>query len=120
MSLKKFVDKTIHDFLGAGARLLLVAEYHKSKVVERQRLRKCRGSEKHGIPECSFYNKDRDQCKSCKCIVEVKAKTLTNYTLTGDVEITHCPQGFWEDKFVQEYYKKIKLEKIVSAIESES
>ena len=119
MSLKKFVDKTIHDFLGAGARLLLVAEYHNDIKVERYRTRICRGDESKNKPACTYYNPDRDQCNSCKCIIDVKAKTLTNYTLSGDVEITHCPQGFWEDKFVMEYYRKEKLDKVVSEINNQ-
>lgn len=95
--LKKFVDTQITDFLKGGAKLLLIAEYHNDVQIENARKRICMGSEKHEIPTCMYYIPNRDQCGVCKCIVDVKAKTLTNYTLTGDVEITHCPKGFWED-----------------------
>ncbi len=116
MSLKSFVDSTISDFLGAGAKLLLVAEYHNDPKVEAQRKRICQGYELMGIPACESYNKDRDQCRDCKCIIDIKAKTLTNYTLTGDVEITHCPKAKWEDSAILEYSRDKKLSKILESI----
>lgn len=106
MGLKDFANKVANKMLTGGAKLILVAEYHNDPKVERERKRICRG--RNSAP-CVNYNPDRDQCKKCGCIIEVKSKALTNYNpLKGmRAEITHCPEGFWEDKEVAEYYKNL-------------
>lgn len=107
MTLKTFTDTVVNTMLTAGANLILIAQYHNNPKVEKLRKRTCRGTKT--IPGCVNYNPDRDQCKKCGCIIEAKSKALTNYNpLKGmRAEITHCPEGFWDDKETADYYKNL-------------
>lgn len=53
------------------------------------------------------YDKNKDKCKECGCIISAKSKMLKNYNIKKNmrVEITHCPLGKWNDEEIAEHYK---------------
>jgi len=54
--------------------------------------------------KCDQLNSDRS-CKICKCFIDVKAEMKTNINpITLKYEITHCPQGKWDDAEIAEYF----------------
>lgn len=65
--------------------------------------------ERLGICEsCNFLDQDSRRCKVCKCFVDAKTKAQTNFNpKTLRNEITHCPNGFWNDIETANFYRKI-------------
>lgn len=59
--------------------------------------------------ECPFFDPNNVKCKDCGCFLEVKTKLLKN--LNPDkgfrTELTHCPQGKWDDKQVANIYREM-------------
>jgi len=47
---------------------------------------------------------EQGECKICKCFVDLKAETYTNRKLDGTIEITHCPEGKWDDQDILLFY----------------
>ena len=56
---------------------------------------------------CPNYDAKNDKCKLCTCFVEIKTTMLKNKNIQKGmrVEITHCPDGRWNDADIAEYYK---------------
>ena len=103
MSLANFTNKIIKE-LGSKIGSLLVEEPLNNPIIEEARKNKCRGSA--DIKPCLFYKKDTDQCKVCSCFIDVKASAKTNYSLKkNEIEITHCPMGWWEDADIAHKYR---------------
>jgi hypothetical protein len=103
MTLKDFANK-LFTAAGSFAGSMLVEEYHNDPSIEELRKGRCRGTINKN--PCMFYKESTDQCKVCKCFVEVKSKALTNIEpKTGDVVITHCPMGWWDDEKIAELYR---------------
>ncbi len=52
-------------------------------------------------------SRDDHVCTVCVCLIKEKTESLTNRTLRGDIEATHCPLGKWGpmDKLLSEHYK---------------
>ncbi len=100
--LKQYSDhiiKTVGSSLGS----LLVVEPLNNPTITNNREIKCRGSET--TKPCMFYNKERDQCKVCKCFIKEKASSKTNYNPKKlHIEITHCPMGWWDDADIASLY----------------
>lgn len=96
--LKEYADSAVKT-LGPMVGSLLVVEYLNNTVVSNTRERTCR--------DCPFYNPDRDQCKVCKCFVKEKVLAKTNYDpfRGGEIVITHCPMGYWDDNDIAELYR---------------
>ena len=74
------------------------------------RLEKCRS--------CIWYDKRKDECKDCGCIVSLKSTTKVSRNPNrggfkeiikgGELEQTHCPQGRWNDKDIANFYRSIE------------
>jgi hypothetical protein len=105
MYLQNIADTLFKAVASTGARLFLVKEYHHDKKLEIARKQKCRGTST--TDPCQFYNKDRDQCTVCHCIIAEKSKSYENHNpfKGGRVEITHCPKGYWFDKALADFYE---------------
>lgn len=55
-----------------------------------------------------FFDDKSRRCKICKCYVDAKTKAGTNYNpIKLRNEVTHCPNGFWEDEEIANFYNKI-------------
>lgn len=55
---------------------------------------------------CQFRNVDI--CGVCKCVLEIKQASKTNRNIyNGNIEITHCPMGFWDDGNLMTYYNQL-------------
>jgi len=85
----------------------IVAEKLNNPVLSKFRQEQC--------DKCPNYDKDKDECKICGCIIELKVQTKTNKNphrgsfgdlmRGGIIEKTHCPEGRWLDKATADYYK---------------
>lgn len=54
---------------------------------------------------CPLYDSNNDKCTICKCYIEVKTPMKTNFNIKKmRYEITHCPDGRWNDKHILEYF----------------
>lgn len=81
------------------AEKLLVKEKHHSIVIENYRRSQCL--------KCEYYNEKDIQCNRCKCLLDVKWKSLVNRKVTtGKLEITHCIEGRWNDADLAKFYNK--------------
>jgi len=99
------VRKSIKKRLAKG---FLIIELLNNAVLEKFRLDTCL--------KCPKYDPDKDECKACGCIIELKVKTKTNRNPNkgdfhelrkgGRIEKTHCPEGRWLDKETADYYAK--------------
>lgn len=79
------------------ASTLLVKEKHNNIAVEKFREFKCR--------QCPFMDHVDLTCTSCGCLLDVKWKALINRRVsTGELQITHCPKGFWNDSDIAIFY----------------
>lgn len=55
---------------------------------------------------CEHRNSQDNTCKLCGCFLELKTKSEVNYSLKRlRSEITHCPDGRWDDKQLAEFYR---------------
>jgi hypothetical protein len=86
---------------------LLVTEYLTDRTVINMRQKRCKGNPTDGTPPCMFYNEARDQCKVCKCFIKEKSEAKLNYDplRNGEIVITHCPMGYWDDNDIAELYR---------------
>lgn len=55
---------------------------------------------------CPNYAPKEDKCVKCRCIISLKSESLTNLTKNLTIEITHCPEGRWNDQEIVDLYKK--------------
>lgn len=79
------------------AKRLIVEEYVDDEVAE-WRARVCSG--------CEHRDADKNKCKLCGCFLDLKTRSMVNYNpKRGMSEITHCPDGRWNDKHIAEFYK---------------
>ena len=78
---------------------VLVEKYHNDIKLEKARIDKCNN--------CIY--RVNDTCGVCGCFFEIKAKMEFNKNPKKlfRVEKTHCPEGFWDDKEIADYYKKL-------------
>lgn len=57
---------------------------------------------------CENYNAKQKKCKVCGCYMEVKVKARTNFNPKKmRNEITHCPNGFWNDAEIVAQYSNM-------------
>lgn len=57
---------------------------------------------------CPLLSLTDYRCRVCKCYVEVKTTAAVNYNLKKRRnEITHCPNGKWNDLETANEYRKI-------------
>lgn len=55
---------------------------------------------------CEHRDAHNNTCKLCGCFLDLKTKTAINYsTKRLRSEITHCPDGRWNDKQIADFYK---------------
>lgn len=91
---RRFVDRVIKK----GIELVLTVEPLNDDELREKRYNTCKS--------CEFYKPDSDQCSICGCFMEIKTKLKTNINPTnGQIEITHCPKGKWDDSDIANYYK---------------
>lgn len=91
----------VSDIITRAKRLIaeqLIVESKVSDEVARWRMSICLN--------CEHRNEADNTCKLCGCFLDLKAKSEVNYSLKRlRSEITHCPDGRWNDKEVAEFYK---------------
>lgn len=75
------------------------------------RLKKCKGDD--NTPACEFYDAERDECKSCGCIIEIKVETDVEVWKPGELRKTHCPMGKWLDKMWANYYRELDGKELI-------
>jgi hypothetical protein len=47
-------------------------------------------------------------CKGCSCFIDIKVTTKVNLNKRGEKEITHCPDGKWNDVNIVNFYKSLR------------
>lgn len=72
---------------------------------------------------CIWYDKRKDECKDCGCIVDLKSTTKVNRNPNrggfkeiikgGELELTHCPWGRWNDKDIANFYRAKEGRKLI-------
>lgn len=84
-----------------GIELALKVEPLDNEELEQFRMETCKS--------CEHYNKDNDKCGVCGCFMEIKTglKYNRNPKKLGRIEITHCPEGKWNDVRTANAYRKI-------------
>lgn len=56
---------------------------------------------------CPFFDQNSRRCKKCKCYMDAKTGSKTNFNpKRGRNEITHCPGGFWGDIDTANLYRE--------------
>jgi len=56
---------------------------------------------------CRFFDTESRRCKACKCYMDVKSGSKTNFNpVAGRNEITHCPKGLWGDAETANIYRE--------------
>lgn len=56
---------------------------------------------------CSFFDAESRRCKKCRCFMDVKTGSETNFNPKAfRNEITHCPAGFWGDMETANVYRQ--------------
>lgn len=54
---------------------------------------------------CTFFDSESRRCKVCKCFMDVKTGSETNFNpMKNRNEVTHCPKGFWDDGDLVNFY----------------
>ena len=76
---------------------VLVEEDLNDPVIEAMRWSRCKGCPFNSGGICLG-------CGGCALAVKVPAKTNLNI-YTGRIEVTHCPEGKWDDENLMVYYK---------------
>lgn len=95
--IRKRVARSVIRFLSG---LLIVEKRHTDKGLAAFRWSRCEG--------CS--NRVEGRCGICKCPLEIKIWTVVNRNWkTGQMELTHCPDGKWGDQHLVELFTNQKL-----------
>lgn len=103
MSIKDFSNNLLKELGGLAGKLLVETTIDNPEITE-YRKNQCRGN--GDKKPCMFYKKETDQCRVCKCFIEVKSEAKTNFSVkSGEIEITHCPMGWWEDADIAHKYR---------------
>lgn len=51
-------------------------------------------------------NNNGISCMKCGCVLAIKQAAKTNLNIhNGRIEITHCPEGYWDDANLAVYYQ---------------
>jgi len=105
--------KLFNRALVKGAEIFFMVEELEDKEEAEGRFTVCESN------SCGMFNKKRNTCMSCGCLMEAKTKMLKhiNVKAKGRIEVTHCPLAEWgrqlnEEAFNQEreianYYRGI-------------
>lgn len=96
----RFETKGFQSLLGLIADNLIVEEHLTNETEIQLRKDTCW--------DCPFMNKEKKICNICKCILKIKTKSLTNY-YKGDLQVTHCPKGKWDDLEIAKHYNNYSL-----------
>lgn len=57
---------------------------------------------------CEHRDPENEKCRVCGCFLELKAGTAVNWNPKKNRnEITHCPEGRWNDKDTANEYRQI-------------
>jgi hypothetical protein len=92
--MNKLARKVVH-FVASN---LVVKQKHDSIVIENYRKSICQ--------QCEYFNKQDLICEACKCLLDVKWKSLVHRKVTtGEIQITHCVKQKWNDGNIADYYK---------------
>lgn len=54
--------------------------------------------------QCPNMDRKNIMCNICKCFLEEKTLAKTNKLITGDIVVTHCPEGKWNDLEIANFY----------------
>jgi Family of unknown function (DUF6171) len=58
--------------------------------------------------KCEYRDHEKNKCKSCGCFLDLKTESETNWNpKKGRNEVTHCPNGFWNDIDTANFYRNI-------------
>lgn len=91
------MNKLVRKIVRFAAANLVVKEKHHNIVIEKFRQQQCF--------KCDKFDRENIQCTACKCLLDVKWKSLVNKKITtGELQITHCILGRWNDSEIADYY----------------
>lgn len=95
------IKKAFHSIVKKGARAVLSAGEHNDPALTLARMNTCK--------KCPNFNAETMQCGVCGCYMDVKTTLLRNRNpyAAGRVEVTHCPEGRWNDLEIANYYRAI-------------
>lgn len=101
MELTDKLRKFKNEILTAIAKEVLVVERMDDIDLVNWRKRQC---EKN---ICAYFNAKDRMCMKCECYVDAKTvmKINNNPHKMMRHEITHCPEGMWNDKDIVNLYK---------------
>lgn len=101
MELKDKLRKFKNEILVAVAKEILVVERMDDVEIVNWRKEQCKSN------KCGFYDDKNRFCNGCKCFIDAKAamKKNDNPLKLFRTEVTHCPEGFWDDKEIANLYK---------------
>lgn len=86
--------------LKKGAEIIFSEEKHGIESLSEMRIKTCE--------RCVHFDAKERRCNACGCFMDVKVHLATNKTAQGNVEITHCPNGLWQDVHITNLYREQK------------
>jgi len=97
MSYRELKNKILSDAAG----MLLEVEALNDDELKAQRIATCES--------CPNFDAENRRCKICTCFIDAKAgiKTNRNPLKLFRIELTHCPLGKWDDKYVANKYRSL-------------
>jgi len=100
----------IENIKKVGAKALLAVEEHGFEGLAQWRLSICQA--------CPKFKEETQQCGACGCFMDIKATLATNRNphAMGRIEVTHCPEGRWNDAHIANIYRKIDSKQVLAMI----
>ena len=90
-----------------GAKALLAVEEHGFENLSEWRMNICQS--------CPNFRAESLQCGVCGCYMDIKTTLATNRNphALGRIEVTHCPQGRWNDAHIVNLYRALDGEPLI-------
>ena len=97
----RIVKTAFNNVLKAGARAALSVGEHSNEALSLSRMNTCK--------KCPNFKSETQQCNVCGCFMDIKVTMLRNRNpyAAGRVEVTHCPEGRWNDKHIANHYREM-------------
>jgi len=93
-----------------GAQNLLAVQEHGFDGLSKWRMGICR--------PCPKFKEPTQQCNVCGCFMDIKVGLATNRNphAMGRIEVTHCPEGRWNDAHIANIYREIDEKPLLEMI----
>lgn len=86
-----------------------IKHYAASKIIVKEHVDADTAKERMAVCLiCEHHDPEENKCKVCTCFLDLKTYSRVNWRPSKNRnEITHCPEGLWNDKEIANEYRRM-------------